>query len=78
MATQIIDYKDYRAYQAINYSTLAGLSNSPETLLKKDRVATKAMEMGTVVDTLLTNPTNIGEITYIDNQKIILYMFLCS
>ena len=70
MATQIIDYKDYRAYQAINYSTLAGLSNSPETLLKKDRVATKAMEMGTVVDTLLTNPTNIGEITYIDKYVL--------
>lgn len=45
--------KNYRQIQAINYSTLASLDRSPLNLLKKDSIESKALDLGSCVDTLL-------------------------
>lgn len=68
---KIINFEDYRSHPAINYSTLAGLSFSPETLNSKtDKKSTKSMDMGSIVDILLTQPDKLDKLVYVDEHEL--------
>lgn len=57
----IIKLEDYRAYDAYNYSLLAGVDSDPSSLLIEEKDFSDAMKMGDVVDIFLTNPKHFEE-----------------
>lgn len=66
---KILKLEDYRSNPAINYSTLAGLSSSPENLIKQ-KEETSSMNLGSVVDIMLTQPEKINDLVYLDEHVL--------
>lgn len=52
-----VSEEDYREIPAFNYSILKAMNESgPRVLIEKDEISSTALEFGTLVDILLTNP----------------------
>ena len=71
MTTKSINVvKEYRAKEAINYSSLSALSISPQVYIARDsREVTAAFRKGSAVDCLLTTPDDFHSEFYVMNVK---------
>ena len=64
----LIEYSKYRKYPAINYSLLSAVDKSPRSLQNEKKEST-AMNNGSLVDVLLTNPDAFEDEFYIMQEN---------
>lgn len=56
-----IEHRNYREYPAMNYSTLSAASKDPKSLIESKREETEAMIMGSLLDVILTRPSEVKD-----------------
>jgi len=59
--------EDYRAYNAVNYSTLSSMVDDPRTLINPQRETTDGMDLGSLVDCKLFTPNELESRFHIIN-----------
>ena len=66
-----ISEKQYRDFNAINYSLLSKVRrNGPKSLITQEQLTTSYLTFGSLVDTLITKPKDFDDLFYVSSNKI--------